>query len=265
MINNKMNDTKSVLNQYKDGKNLSTRISIYEKYGTNKKQYTTWIYENYEFFEGCEILEFGSGTGKDWKNNVDALPENSSLILSDFSKGMVEELASKFSDYENVSVMELDIQNTQIEECSKDFVMANSMLYHVPDIDKAVKEVFRVLKPKGIFYAATTGSKGMFQYLKGTLHEVKSSVTMAKDISFTLQSGQAYLERYFGEVKIARYSNKLEITDTNDLVDFIYSVASIEGLEESDREKVFEYYEQKKNGEGVIEIDIEYGSFIAKK
>lgn len=142
MLNNKMNDTKNVLNQYKDAKNLSTRISLYEKYSTNTKKYSTWIYENYEFFDGCKILEFGSGTGKDWKDIIGKLSQKSSLTLSDFSQGMVEELKLKFEKYNNIDVMKIDIQNVQIEENSKDVAIANSMLYHVPDIDKAVKEVF---------------------------------------------------------------------------------------------------------------------------
>lgn len=265
MLNSKMYDTKNVLKQYKNGKNLSTRISLYEKYGTNTKKYTTWIYENYEFFDGCKILEFGSGTGKDWKDKIGDLSQKCSLILSDFSQGMVEELTSKFAKYNNIEVMKIDIQNVQIEDNSKDFAIANSMLYHVPDIDKAVREVCRVLKAKGTFYAATSGSKGMFQYLTETLHNIDSGITMPNNITFTLQNGSKYLEKYFNQVNITKYNNRLEIADTSDLVDFIYSVSSIEGLKDCHREKIFDYYERKKNSTGIIPIDIEYGMFVAKK
>ena len=265
MLNNKMNDTKNVLNQYKDGKNLSTRISLYEKYSTNTKKYTTWIYNNYEFFEGCKILEFGSGTGKDWKDIIAELSQKCSLILSDFSEGMVEELKLKFGKFNNIDVMKIDIQNAQIEDNSKDFVIANSMLYHVPDIDRAVKEVFRLLKPNGTFYAATAGSKSMFQYLKETLHNIDSSITIPHNITFTLENGNKYLQKHFNQVNIKKYFNKLEITNTTDLVNFIYSVSSIEGLTDCDREKIYDYFEHKKNSKGIIPIDIEYGMFIAKK
>lgn len=265
MIKSKMNDTENVLNQYKTGKNLSTRISLYEKYSINQQTYTDWIYENYKFFDLCEVLEFGSGTGKDWKGKINKLPQNCNLILSDFSQGMVEELKLKFVEHKNISVMELDIQNAQIEDNSKDFIIANSMLYHVPDIDKAISEVSRILKGNGTFYAATAGSKSMFQYLRETLLKIDPRITMPEAISFNLQSGRVYLEKYFNQVKIAKYENRLKIVDTNDLVNFIYSVSSIEGLEECDRDKVLEYYENKRNSNGFITIDIEYGMFIAKK
>lgn len=265
MIKSKMNDTKYVLNQYKDGKNLKTRLSLYDKYSINTTNYTTWIHENYQFFEDCQILEFGTGTGKDWKDRITDLPSNCSLVLSDFSKGMVEELKSSFGSHKNVKVMALDIQNTHFEDDSKDFIIANSMLYHVPDINKAISEVSRILKSSGTFYAATAGNKNMFQYLKETFLKTNSRITLPKAISFTLENGAEYFEKYFKHVEIARYVNRLEITDTNDLVDYFYSVASIEGLKESDRAEIFDYYEREKNSQGVIVIEIEYGMFIAKK
>ena len=42
-----------------------------------------------------------------------------------------------------------------------EIVIANSMLYHVPEIDKALSEVRRVLKKDGVFYAATSGENGI--------------------------------------------------------------------------------------------------------
>ena len=265
MIKSKMNDTKNVLNQYKDGKNLQTRISLYEKYSINATNYTTWIHENYKFFEGCQILEFGTGTGKDWKDRITDLPSNCSLVLSDFSKGMVDELKSSFGSNKQVEVMALDIQKTDFEDHSKDFIIANSMLYHVPDIHQAMSEVSRILKSNGTFYAATAGNKTIFQYLKETYLKTNSRITLPKGITFTLENGAESLEKHFKQVEVAKYVNRLEVTDTNDLVDFFYSMSAIEGLEESDRADIYDYYEKQKNSKGVIAIEIEYGMFIAKK
>lgn len=265
MIKSKMNDTQSVLKQYENGKNLETRVSLYDKYSTNKQKYTSWVFENYDFKEGSNILEFGSGTGKDWKENIEVLSPTCRLTLSDFSQGMVDELTSKFNHLDNVKTQKIDIQSVQSEDASVDVTIANSMLYHVPDIDKGISEVYRVLKPSGTFYATTTGRKGMFQFLSETLHKISSDITMASSVSFTLQNGEGYLTKYFDDVNIIKYHNALAVTDTKDLVDFIYSVASIEGLKESHREDVMKYYEHLKNEDGIIQIDIEYGMFIAKK
>jgi ubiquinone/menaquinone biosynthesis C-methylase UbiE len=260
-----MYDTKNVLEQYKDGKNLNARVSLYEKYSTNDIDYTDWIFTNYSFFEGCNILEFGSGTGKDWRDNIDNLPNGCNLILSDFSSGMVDELRQKYGGRKNVHIRLLDIQNANIKSKSMDFVIANSMLYHVPDIDKAIGEVARILKDDGTFYAATSSDKSMFGFLKSHLKNVNSDITMPDAITFRLQNGGKYLEKHFADVNINKYHNRLEIKDTNDLVDFIYSVTSIMGLKDEHRQDIYDYFEALKDEEGSIVVEIEGGMFVGKR
>ena len=259
-----MYDTQNVLRQYKDGKNLNTRISIYEKYKIGGN-HSGWIWDAYSFFDGCEIAEFGSGTGKDWADTMNEAAEKYHITLSDFSPGMVEGLKERYGKYKNVDVMRIDIQDIPFEDESKDFAIAHSMLYHVPDIDKAVREVHRILKPGGSFYAATSGDKSMFWYLKGTLHEAVPSSSMPSGITFTLRNGKPYLDRYFSDVRIIHDKSRIEITETGDLLDFIFSVPSIEGLKESDRPALIDYYDKKKNAEGKIVIEMSYGMLVARK
>lgn len=259
-----MNDTHNVLKQYKDGKNLTRRVSLYEQYSLNATTYPEWIHQNYQFFEGCQILEFGAGTGKDWKGRIMDLPPKSSLVLSDFSKGMVETLKVNFGTHKHVEVLEVDIQNTHFQDHSKDFIIANSMLYHVPYLDKALGEVARILKGDGTFYAATAGDKNMFHYLRETYLKTNSRIKLPDSITFTLENGAKFLKKHFGQVEVARYINRLEVTNTADLVDYYFSIASIEGLEDSDKAHMYDYFEQQKTSRGVIPIEIEYGMFIAK-
>ena len=264
MKNTKMYDTEDVLRQYKDGKNLSTRISIYDKYKVGGN-YSGWIQDAYSFFDGCEIVEFGSGTGKDWAGKMDGSARKCHITLSDFSPGMVSILKEKYGHYKNVDIMRIDIQDIPLADASKDFAIAHSMLYHVPDIDRAVSEVHRILKPGGRFYAATSGGRSLFLYFKDTLHEAVPGSTMPDGITFTLKNGKPYLDKYFSDVKIVYDRGRLEITDTNDLIDFILSAASIGDVSESDRPRMFDYYESAKNADGKIIVDLEYGMFVAEK
>lgn len=264
MKNTKMYNTKNILKQYKDSKNLSTRISLYSKYSTNKQDYGDWLFLNYKFFKGCKVLEMGSGTGGLW-DRIENLPINSQLVISDFSPGMVDELKIKFLHLDNIDIKQIDIQDIPFDDESFDIVIANSMLYHVPDIDKAIKEVARVMKSDGTFYTATSGNKSMFVFLKATLPDIDLGITMPDSITFTLDNGSKFFKNYLSEVKIHIYNNDVEITDTNDLVNFIYSVPSIEGLDNMHREKIFDYYENKKDSNGIINIPIKYGTFVAKK
>jgi ubiquinone/menaquinone biosynthesis C-methylase UbiE len=47
------------------------------------------------------------------------------------------------------------------EDNSWDIVIANLMLYHIPDREKAIHEISRVLKPHGALYASTFGLDNM--------------------------------------------------------------------------------------------------------
>ena len=51
----------------------------------------------------------------------------------------------------------IDIQDIPFADHEFDAVIANMMLYHVPDLQKGLREVKRVLKPDGTFYCATYG------------------------------------------------------------------------------------------------------------
>ena len=49
-------------------------------------------------------------------------------------------------------VQEADAEALPFSDASFDMVYSNGVLHHVPDIAKAIREVFRVLKPGGIVY-----------------------------------------------------------------------------------------------------------------
>ena len=71
----------------------------------------------------------------------------------------------------NVSFRQVDIQDIPYPDDSFDVVIANMMLYHVPDLRKGLTEVRRVLKPGGSFYCATTGTHGIAEYVQELLKD----------------------------------------------------------------------------------------------
>ena len=58
-----INDKKTVKDQYATTGKLSTRISIHDKYSTNKTGFGNWIFSNYDIRNGMRVLELGCGTG----------------------------------------------------------------------------------------------------------------------------------------------------------------------------------------------------------
>ena len=128
---NELNTTASVKKQYASSENLSTRISIHDKYSTNKMGFANWIFQNYRIDPGMKVLELGCGTGDMWKNRDGLIHECDMLVLSDFSEGMVETSRRNIGEYDNVVYRTIDIGDIPYEDGYFDAVIANMMLYHV--------------------------------------------------------------------------------------------------------------------------------------
>lgn len=224
----KMNDLSVVKRQYATANNLNTRISIHDKYSTNKMGFGNWIISNYKIDKGMKVLELGCGTGDMWKNRESLISRCSKLILSDFSEGMIAAAKETVGNCDNIEYKVLDIQNIPYEDGIFDIVIANMMLYHVPDIDKGLAEVRRVLKKDGSFYCATYGEYGITEYLSKILDAYGVEDNLNKN--FTLQNGYNILKKLFLKVEKLEYNDSLAVTNVDDMVDYIYSLSSMTKL-----------------------------------
>ena len=256
MINNSF----TVKKQYANADNLSTRISIHDKYSTNKMGFGNWIFSNYRIEPGMKILELGCGTGDMWRGRDDLISKCDKIVLSDFSEGMVATTRENVGEHENVEYKVVDIQNIPFEDDSFDVVIANMMLYHVPNLDKGLQEVKRVLKKSGKFYAATYGEHGIVEYLAKLLG--KYGVEDNASRVFTLQNGDDILKKFFTNVEMLEYKDSLVVTDVDDMVDYLYSLASMTSLASVPREDIKEILVQNMK-DGVLNVPKEYGMFIA--
>ena len=162
-----LNDSAAVRKQYSTAGNLSTRISIHSKYSTNKQGFGNWIVSHYDLRPGMSVLELGCGTGEMWLGKEELIRKCGKFVLSDFSEGMLEKARETLRGAEGIEYRVIDIQDIPFPEGSFDAVIANMMLYHVPDLYRGLKEVRRVLKKGGAFYCATYGENGIMEYLRG--------------------------------------------------------------------------------------------------
>lgn len=103
--NDNMKDIKLVEDQYKDGKNLSQRINIHQNYSVNKEGIGNWLFQQYNFSDGCKVLELGCGTGDMWSGKLNGLPNGIHITLTDFSKGMINETAEKYQAYNFITTV----------------------------------------------------------------------------------------------------------------------------------------------------------------
>lgn len=256
----KINDISVVKQQYATANNLNTRISIHDKYSTNKMGFGNWIVSNYRIDKGMKVLELGCGTGDMWKNRESLIDTCSKLILSDFSEGMVATTKSNIGEYDNVEYKVLDIQAIPYEDETFDVVIANMMLYHVPDIDKGLAEVRRVLKRGGHFYCATYGEHGIMEYLSKLLSTYGVEDNINKN--FTLQNGYGILNKTFSRVEKLEYIDSLAVTNIDDMVEYIYSLSSMTSLNSVPKQVIKDIL-MNNTTNGILNVPKEYGMFIS--
>ena len=154
----------------------------------------------------------------------------------------------------------MDIQEIPYEDETFDIVIANMMLYHVPDLYKGLAEVRRVLKGDGSFYCATYGEHGIIEYLAKlfTMYGVEDNLNK----NFTLQNGYELLNKFFSKVERLEYVDSLAVTDVDDMVNYIYSLSSMTTLSNVPKHIIKEILIQNLTN-GVLNIPKEYGMLIA--
>ena len=211
--------------QYRDSSNLSARIRLHKLFSTNGYGWHRWVFDHLTGLpDDTRILELGCGRGDLWVENLDRIPPDWSITLSDLSPGMIEEAGSSLKgrgrlfDYEVI-----DVQSIPYPEATFDGVVANHMLYHVPDRAKGIAEIHRVLKRGGLLFAATNGHGNM-----GELWDIVNTPVRAEfdrvANHFRLEDGERELREVFQEVAVDRYPDALHVTDAEPVIDYINSL-----------------------------------------
>ncbi len=260
-MNTPLDSAETVRAQYAAPGRLDTRISLHGKYSVNRQGFGNWIVSHYGIRPGAAVLELGCGTGSMWAGHGDLIRRCRPLVLSDLSEGMLEKARDTLRGEPGIEYRVIDIQEIPFPDRSFDLVIANMMLYHVPDIPRALREVRRVLKPGGSFCCATYGEQGMMAYLCGFFRDY--GVRQEGGGAFTLQNGEAQLRPFFPAVERFLYEDALEVTDIGDLVDYIKSLAGMSDLRSLPRETLREVLAAHMEN-GVLRVPKEYGMFVAR-
>ena len=100
----------------------------------------------------------------------------------------------------------------------------------------------------------------MREYI-GSLYAEDQAPEPVNDL-FTLQNGEEKLRAVFPEVRRCLYEDSLEVTDAEDMADYIFSLAGMSGLRRLPREKVLAVLERNMVN-GILRVPKEYGMFIA--
>lgn len=259
------NEETNIIEQYKNAKNLNDRISLHEKYSTNKQGWFNWLFYQIDFSRVNRLLELGCGNGKLWQENRIEL-RNREIFLSDISEGMVEEVRNKLGSDFNCIVA--DAEKIPFKDMYFDSIIANHVLFYLNDLNLGLKEISRVLKPNGILYCSTYGKNHMKEITE-IVQNFDSRINLSNhslyDI-FGLENGESILCNYFSNVEKYNYQDSLEITESKPLIDYIMSCHGNQNEILGPRLNEFkEYIEELLENNGKIVVEKEAGLFVCRK
>jgi ubiquinone/menaquinone biosynthesis C-methylase UbiE len=269
-------DPEYVTRQYRDASNLNTRIALHERFSTNSYGLPRWIFDQFELPKQSRILEVGCGPGRLWTENLDRLPEGWSITLTDASPGMVSEAEARLGSDRRFEFRVADAQELSFEDESYDAVVANHMLYHVPDRPRALSEIPRVLRTGGTLYAATNGKNTHREmgWMQRVLDPSRPTDGYFQDLlNFSLENGAEQLSPWFSDVTLRRYEDALVVTEAKPLVEYLLSGSAADSAARGSNADEFglrvadltERLERELASRGAIHITKDAGLFVARK
>jgi ubiquinone/menaquinone biosynthesis C-methylase UbiE len=251
--------------QYRDSSNFRKRSVLVGKFSTNRYPWYRWVYDQFEELNSrSAVLELGCGPGSLWKRNLDRIPAGSTIVLSDFSAGMLRDskvnLGAKSARF---SFYQLDAARLPFRAACFNAVVANMMFYHVENRPGALQDIRRVLRPGGRFYATTTG--------RGYMRELNAAASRVLQIPgrtpsaerFGLENGFELLQSTFAQVETRRYQNELRVNEVQPLIDYFASMEPFISPQPERWEALRDYFETMMKQRGEIVIPIDVGILIA--
>ena len=260
--------------QYRDASNLEARVELHRRFGTNPDGWYLWIFDILETLPSiARVLELGCGPGYMWKECINRIPDGWSITLSDLSDGMID------AAWRNMAVTgrafkyeQIDAQSIPYPDETFDIVIANFMLYHVPDRPKALQEIHRVLRSPDIrsgkgggHFVAATSSHGHLNELNTWLKKASPDKFIPFNSPFSLDNGSEQLQPFFSTVEIKRYDNNLRVTEIEPLMDYIFSTIKARDIPETALLEIRQELEDILSQKGEIFITTDSGLFLAVK
>ncbi len=146
-----LNSPEFLASQYGAASILNTRLQFHDRFSINRYGWHRWVFDQFHLKSPSTILELGCGAGALWRENLDRVLESWHITLTDFSEGMLKQARQNLAGGSVFEFRKVDAQIKPLPfaDASFDAVIANHMLYHVPDRQSVLLEIRRVLKPNG--------------------------------------------------------------------------------------------------------------------
>jgi SAM-dependent methyltransferase len=206
-----LDDPATVKEQYAREDNLRARQRLYEEVSGSHPPDVLW--QTLVEWSPRRVLEVGGGPGELSERMLKELGAEVSFL--DISPRMVELARERGVLDAQVG----DVQSLPFEDRTFDTVVAAWMLYHVPDVDRGLAEIARVLRPGGALIAVTNSVLHLSEFRELIAYPDGHQET------FNRENGDEFLRKHFSQVE--RLDLELEVTvrDRQKLVDYQQSMS----------------------------------------
>ncbi len=98
---------------------------------------------------GEQIVDIGCGPGLLVHELAGAVGDKGRIVGADSSAPMIELAEKRCSQFSNVAFVECDATDLDVDDASADVVTCIQVLLYIGDVEKALAEMHRILKPGG--------------------------------------------------------------------------------------------------------------------
>lgn len=121
-----------------------------------------WLLEEIHNFDiqGKKVLEVGYGMGTDHLEMARMGGEMHGVSITPGDKKIVDERFKLYGEYTETKIA--DAENLPYDSEYFDFVYSFGVLHHTPNFEKAISEIYRVLKKNGECFIAVYNKNSMF-------------------------------------------------------------------------------------------------------
>lgn len=124
--------------------------------------------------ENPALLDLACGTGWAVRYASKAAKGQGMFYGVDNSSKMIEIAKAKSKNYKNVDFRKSKVEELPFDSNYFDFVISSNAFHHFSDPEKALKETYRVLKPKGkVYILDTTADNFLMRIIDKVSHKIE--------------------------------------------------------------------------------------------
>ncbi len=180
-----LNDPVLVREEYASERALEARRAVYaDRTGIDPRDV---LWDEIAAASPSRVLEVGPGPGELSERMQEEL--EAEVVALDVSERMVELARAR-----GVDARKGDVQELPFADDDFDVVVAAWVLFHVPELDRGLAEIARVLRPDGRLVATTNSERHLEEA------RAHAGISMVGQMTFSRENGEEALRRHFARV-----------------------------------------------------------------